>query len=73
MIEILFNHREGVSKGYTLVDKLTIGKGTPRCGQLDFISLCTEGWYKDRVVWATFKWGFGWRRLKGYFYRIINH
>ena len=72
MIEILFNHKPGVSDGYTTVDKLTIGHGTPRCGQLDFISLCTEEWYKGIVVWTTFKWGFGWQRLKDYFYGLID-
>ena len=46
------------------VNKITIGHGLPRYGQMDFISLIREeiSMKTGEILWGTYIWGYGfWR------------
>lgn len=64
MIEIAFGHK--IDNVMMTVNKLSIGHGLPRHGQLDFISLITEEIVGGEVIWATHRWGLGMWRIKNF-------
>lgn len=66
MIEIIFGHK--IENKILTVNKLSIGHGLSKHGQLDFISLITEEIGEDGVViFAKHHWGFGFWRFKEFF------
>jgi hypothetical protein len=70
MIEICFNHK--IADGVLLFDKISIGHGLPTHGQMDFITWITEEIGQNgQCEGATWRWGFGWWRVKDFFKRWI--